>query len=153
PVRLLLLGPDPENGGRDGRDREAHGRRARGRHLVAEDVLLDGRLPEPAELARPAYPPPPLAEHALVAGARQRAVALVARLAHLGQERGRGALAEKATHLVAPALLLGAVLVAHHYRTARRTVTTSKRPLSPISALMTSVKNEVNSQPPSAAQK
>ena len=61
--------------------------RARHLHLLDEDVLLDGRLPEAAELLRPPDAPPALVEELLVERARERPVALVAGLPHLGAQR------------------------------------------------------------------
>src|SRR2546422_6654223 len=86
-------------------------------------------------------------------GARQRPVALVACLAHLGDQRRRDGLLQEAAHLVAPRELLARVGVAHQKRTTCRTCTISIFPVSPISTLITKVKNDIRSQPPSADQK
>src|SRR5581483_1229955 len=153
PALLLPLGADAQDRRGDRRDREAHARRAGAVHLVDEDVLLDRRLPEPAEVLRPADAPPPLVEELLVEGARERAVALVAARPHLGAERRRDVLPDEPADLVPPGFLLRRVRVAHQSRTTRRKWTTSTRPVSPISTLMRNVKSESRSQPPKADQK
>ena len=87
---------------------EVHRRRAGHLHLVDEDVLLDGRLPEAAELLRPGDAPPALVEELPMERARQRPVALVAGLAQLGAQRVGDVLRAEGAHLVAPGELLRA---------------------------------------------
>src|SRR5206468_12860647 len=106
---------------------------------------------ESPPLLGPADAPPPLGEQPLVEGAREGAVALVADLPHLGDQGRRHRPGEKTAHLGAPGELLGGELVAHFQRMIPRTCTTSTRPVSPISRLMTKVKNDISSHPASAA--
>ena len=113
PAGLLLLAAGAENRWGHRPDSKLHRGRAGRLHLLDEDELVDRRLAEAAELLRPADAPPPLLEQPLVEAAGEGPVALVARLPHLGSQRGRHVPADERPHLVAPGDLLGRVGVPH----------------------------------------